>query len=141
MRRTLAGIGVALAVPAGSSLAPAQVEAEEVHPEWGSVSAPDQVLRKGCRNYRYHWNITNPPEGIWAIETFLIGPGGKRLAHDAWVGDYDPASGTGKFRLCKATTRYGKFTIKTKFSAQNGFEEYVEGWLPPSKFRLRRPKH
>ena len=112
----------------------------ETHPEWGKTSAPNQVLKKGCHNYRYNYKLT-PPEGDWALETFLVGPGGKRLASGAFAGAFDPEKGPGTFRICKATTRYGRFKIKAKLSVQNGPTEYTEGWLPKSHFRLRRPSH
>lgn len=127
---------LALAVGSGAFTAPAGAE---VHPEWGNTSAPDRVLKKGCHNYRYSYEL-HPPEGIWSLETFLVGPGGKRLGAGAFLGGYDPEKGTGTFRLCKATTRYGKFKIKALLSAQNGSTEYVEGWLPPSHFRLHKPR-
>lgn len=121
-----------------SSPASASVAEEEVHPKWGSVTAPDAVLKRGCKRYSYTYDI-KPPPGDWALEIFITGPSRKRVASAAWLTP-DPLRATRKFGLCKAVTRFGRFTIKAKLSVQNG-QEYVEGWLPPSKFRLHRPRH
>ncbi len=122
-----------LALVAGSgTLTPA---AADIHPEWGSTSAKDRPLRKGCHTYRYSYEL-HPPEGIWALETFIRGPGGKRLASDGLLGGYDPESGTRPFRLCKVTTRYGRFTIKAKLTW--GDYDRTERWLEPRTLRLRR---
>jgi len=140
MRRTLAAGLITLALTAGSGAVPALGADEgEVHPEWGMTSAPNAVLKKGCKYYTYSYDIT-PPEGTWNLETFIIGPGGKALFNDAFLGPYDPEQNTARFRICKPSTRYGRFTIKAKLSVQNG-REYVEGWLPPSTFRLHRRHH
>jgi hypothetical protein len=138
MRRMLAAAVATLALVAGSGTLAPPASADE-HPEWGSTSAPDAVLKRGCHNYTYSYDIT-PPEGDWALETFIVGPRGKRLFQDAFLAAGDPKQRSAIFRICKATTRYGRFTIKAKLSVQNG-SEYVEGWLPPSFFRLHRPRH
>jgi hypothetical protein len=124
----------AMLVGAGIQTSPA---GGETHPEWGKTRAPDQVLKKGCNNYRYHYRLT-PPEGTWALETFIKGPRGKRLASGAFSSDFDPNRDWARFRICKATTRVGRFTIKAKVSVQNGPVEYTEGWLEPSHFRMTR---
>ena len=76
-------LGGGLSTPAGAVAAKA-----EVHPEWGRTFKKDGVLKFSCRNYAYRYAIT-PPEGEWALETFLVGPG-RSLAltdgirHGAW---------------------------------------------------------
>ena len=60
-----------------------------LHPEWGSVTGQGGVLKRGCRMYSYTYDI-DPPEGIWALEMFISGPGLKALAAGAFMGDYDP---------------------------------------------------
>jgi hypothetical protein len=140
MRRMLAAGIATLALTAGSGALTSPATADDdVHPEWGTTSAPNAVLKKSCHDYRYSYDI-NPPEGDWNLETFIIGPGGKTLFNAAFLGPYDPKQNTARFRICKPSTRFGRFTIKAKLSVQNG-DEYVEGWLPPSYFRLHRPRH
>ena len=78
------------------------------------------------------------PKGDWALETFIVGPKGKRLASDAFVVDLDELADTATYRLCKPTTRPGTFKIKAKLSVQDG-HDYIEGWLPVTRFRLRAP--
>ena len=66
----------------------------DVHPEWGTTSAKrNGVLKRSCRNYRYSYAITPPDAGDWALETFLIGPGARRLASDGFVDGFDPLVG------------------------------------------------
>ena len=109
----------------------------EVHPEWGQTFAENGVLKKRCRNYRYTYEI-HPPKGDWALETFLIGPGGDRLSSGAMVIGMDPTKGTDRFRFCRASTRPGVFKIRALLSVQDSSgKNYVSGWLPVTKFRLR----
>jgi len=128
-------LGFGVSSPAGS------VEAEpEVHPEWGRTFAENGRLKRSCRNYRYGYEI-HPPKGDWALETFLIGPGGNALSSGAMVINLDPTTGYDKFRFCRASTRPGVFRIRALLSVQspNG-EDYESGWLPVTKFRLRAPR-
>jgi hypothetical protein len=110
----------------------------QVHPEWGTITGQDGVLRRSCHKYSYSYSI-QPPEGIWAIEIFISGPGLKHLAAGAFLDGYDPTTGAGIYKLCRVTTRYGKFTIEAKVSADDGSGHLTEGQLPPDTFRLRRP--
>jgi hypothetical protein len=109
-----------------------------LHPEWGTVTGKSGVLKRGCRKYTYTYSI-QPPEGIWAIEIFISGPGLKHLAAGAFMDGYDPKSGTGHYKLCRVTTKYGKFRIEAKVSSDNGSGHLTQGRLPPDTFRLRAP--
>lgn len=135
---------LALTPSAGpATAAPATTAADEggvVHPEWGRTKGESGVLKQGCRKYHYTYAI-NPPAGDWALEIFLSGPKLEHLAAGAFSGGFDPETGRGTYKLCFVTTHYGRFTIKAKLSADNGPDGYVEGWLPPSHFRLHRPRH
>jgi hypothetical protein len=130
---TFAVVLVSLVLGAGS---PAR--AVEAHPEWGSTSAPDGVLRRGCHTYHYNYALTPPQKGDWALEVFIVGPKGKRLASGVMAEGFDPEKGSDSFRICKPTTRPGVFKIKAKFSNLAG-DDLVEGYLPVSRFRLRAP--
>jgi len=111
-----------------------------VHPEWGTVTGKGGVLKRGCHKYTYSYSI-QPPEGIWALEIFISGPGLKHLAAGAFLDGYDPKSGSGRYTICRATTRYGKFKIEAKLSTDDGSGHTTEGRLPGDTFRLRRPGH
>jgi hypothetical protein len=111
-----------------------------VHPEWGAITGKAGVLKRGCRKYTYTYSIA-PPEGIWAIEVFISGPGFKHLAAGAYLDGYDPKTGTGHYKLCRVTTRYGTFTIQAKLSTDDGSGHLTEGQLPADTFRLHRPHH
>jgi hypothetical protein len=151
MLRRLAGrVVVAAAVATAlSCVLPAPVDAVPVrhdpmegltvHPEWGSVTGTGGMLKRGCRKYTYSYSI-DPPEGTWAIEVFITGPGLKHLAAGAFLGGYDPEIGVGHYKLCKVTTRYGRFTINVKLSVDNGYGGIAEGRLPPDHYRLHRPR-
>ena len=109
-----------------------------MHPEWGSVTGKGGVLKRGCHKYTYSYSI-QPPEGIWALEIFISGPGFKHLAAGAFLDGYDPKTGSGRYTLCRVTTRYGKFKIEAKVSSDNGSGHITEGRLPADTFRLRAP--
>jgi hypothetical protein len=128
------GLFVLAPTPATAVTAPAG----DVHADWGSTSAPDAKVRKGCHGYAYAYALT-PPDGDWALETFLIGPHGKQSASGYFVTGDDPVAGPGEFRLCRRSTRGGQYTIRALLTVQNG-GDYVEGWLPETTFRLRKPR-
>jgi len=130
------GPGPVEAAPAAPS--PNPLAGLTVHPEWGSITGRSGVLKRGCHKYTYSYSI-RPPEGIWALEVFISGPGFKRLAAGAFLDGYDPKTGTGRYTLCRATTRYGRFRIEAKLSADDGSGHITEGRLPADTFRLRAP--
>lgn len=128
-------VGTLLALGLQAPAEPA-VAAEEVHPEWGSTSAPDAVLKRGCKNYTYSYQVT-PPEGQWSLELFFKGPRGKRVASAYFLEGGDPEADTEALQLCKTTTRPGRYTIKAFMSVQH-LGETTEGWLPDTYFRLHK---
>jgi len=132
--------GPVAAVPAGAYAKPSAdpLEGLTVHPEWGSITGQSGVLKRGCHKYGFSYSIT-PPEGIWAIEVFISGPGLNHLAASAFLDGFDPKTGTGRYKLCRVTTRYGNFTIDAKVSIDNGSGHITEGRLPGDTYRLRRP--
>ena len=144
MQQTLPRLVLSLLVSVTTVLALTTVETPSaasdtlVHPEWGSTSAKNATVKRGCHQYAYSYTVT-PPEGDWALETFLVGPGGKASGSGYFVTGKDALAGTSTWRLCRHTVRGGLYTIEAKLSVQNG-AELVEGWLPPSTFRLRKPR-
>ncbi len=112
--------------------------AVDVHPEWGNTSAQDATIRQGCRGYAYTYAVT-PPDGDWALETFLVGPHGKQYGSGYFVTGTDPLAGAGAWRLCRRSTRGGTYTIRARLTVQNG-ADYYDGWLPDSTLRLRKPR-
>ncbi|WP_127481305.1 hypothetical protein [Nocardioides pantholopis] len=134
--RLAAPAATLLLVTAGLVLgvsAPSQARSSD----WGTVSATDGKLRKGCRTKAYTYAIT-PPEGDWALETFLIDPRGRKLGSGVLLGGHDATQGRASFRICRATTRPGKFRIRALLSVQNGPVEYQEEWLATATFRMRK---
>lgn len=120
-----------------SSPSQASEAAPETHPEWGRTIRGDGFLKRSCRNYPYRYELT-PPEGEWALETFLIGPGRVALASGAFAIGTNPPSGRATFRFCRPSTRPGVFKIRALFTIQDEVgQNYQSGWLPVTKFRLR----
>jgi hypothetical protein len=109
-----------------------------VHPEWGSTTAQSAKLRTGCHGYPYGYALT-PPDGDWALETYLVGPHGKQYGSGYFQTGGDPLAGTGAWRLCLRSTRGGIYTIRARLTVLNGGDSY-DGWLPDSTFRLRKPR-
>ncbi len=124
--------------PSPGAQSPDPLAGLTVHPEWGTVTGKGGVLKRGCRKYTYSYSI-QPPEGIWALEIFITGPGFKHLAAGAFLDGFDSKSGTGHYKLCRVTTKYGKFKIEAKVSSDNGTGHLTQGRLPADTFRLRAP--
>jgi hypothetical protein len=144
LRRVLAAAAVTtvatLVIPAGPVHAVERrdpLEGLAVHPEWGSLKGHGGVLRRGCHRYTYSYSIT-PPEGIWALEIFISGPNLEALGGGALAEGYDPETGTGTYKLCRNTTRRGRFAIDAKLSVDDGYGTITDGRLPTDHFRLRR---
>ena len=110
-----------------------------VHPEWGSITGHSGRLKRGCRQYAFSYAIT-PPDGVWALEVFIVAPGDKNIAAGAFLDGYDPTAGTGHYKLCKATTRHGQFRIEAKVSTDDGSGTITEGQLPPDTYRLHKAR-
>jgi hypothetical protein len=108
------------------------------HPEWGTVTGQPAVLRRGCHWYLFDYTIT-PPEGIWAMEVFISGPGLRHLAAGGFLDGSDPLTGTGRYKLCRATTHSGLFSIVGKVSTDDGAGHLTEGRIAVDTYRLRRP--
>jgi hypothetical protein len=143
LRKSLAGSSAALALATGLlvSAAPEAPAAPHYKP-WGSVRAPDQVLRDGCHRYRFHYRM-NPPTNSWAAEFFLVNPNGHGLTSTAILTESDPAKGWKKFTICRASTVYGRHKIRMKVTydpqPSDPTSDNVDGWVKPGFFRLTRP--
>ena len=141
MRRSLLILLVAPFLALGMlTVAPAATSAAAVdeHPEWGTTSARDATLHHGCHGYGYSYALT-PPDGYWALETFLVGPHGKRYGSGYFDTGSDPLAGDGSWRLCRRSSRAGRYTIRARLTVDNVVATY-DGWLPDVTFRLRKPR-
>lgn len=98
----------------------------------------DQVLRPGCRKYRYRYKVDPPTDQAWGLETFLVGPDGEGVASGALYDGADPTKGRHSFTVCRSTTRPGKFKIRAKLTYYDGYTSH-DGWADTTRFRLRRP--
>jgi hypothetical protein len=146
LRAAAVAVATAVAVSVAPTGGPVRAAAADpdplqglaVHPEWGSITGHGGVLKRGCHVYSYAYSIT-PPDGVWELDVFITGPGMKHVAAGLYLDGYDPKSGTGTYKLCKRSTRYGEYTIDAKVSTDDGYGKITEGRLPTDTYRLRRP--
>lgn len=130
----LAAAGLVLTLPGvPTRAAPSPAHGPE---SYGSTTAPDGVLRSGCRQYAYRYAITTPTDD-WTLETSLRDPTGESVASGAFMSDSDPATGRSWFRFCRHSTRPGRFTIEAKVHWYDEDGGHLV-WLDPSHFRLKR---
>jgi hypothetical protein len=123
-----ASILLALSVPPASAAS-----------EYGSTTASDGTLRKGCHNYGYRYRITTPTND-WTLETFLRDPTGEGIASGAFLSESDARTQPARFRLCRYATRPGRFTIRALLHWYDDGGEEHRVWLEPTRFRLTRPR-
>jgi hypothetical protein len=140
VRRLLVTLLITLGLLGLLGLAPAATAsaAADAHPEWGRTWTKDATVKPGCTSYPYSYALT-PPDGDWALETFLIGPHGKQYGSGYFLTGKDPLAGDGAWRLCRRATRGGTYTIRARLTVQNG-ADYYDGWLPDTTFRLHKPR-
>ena len=104
--------------------------------EYGSTVAADGTLRKGCRNYVYHYRVTAPTDD-WTLETFLRDPTGDSIASGTFLSESDAREQRTRFRFCRYVTRPGVFRIRALLHWYDDDGEH-RVWLEPTRFRLRR---
>ena len=105
---------------------------------WGSTSAPDQVLRRGCRDYRFSYRITTPNDE-WQAEVFVSDPRGRAIASVTLDAGINPRRAVRTFRTCRASTTYGRFKLRMRVTYTVGYEKHA-GFVRPAYFRLTRPR-
>lgn len=105
---------------------------------WGSTRAPDQVLRAGCRNYRFAYKITTPNDN-WQAEMFISDRKGRAIASVLADAASQPRQDVTTFRTCRASTTPGRFKIRMRITYTEGYDKFV-GFAKPSYFRLTRPR-
>jgi hypothetical protein len=111
--------------------------AEAGNARLGKLSAGDKVLEKGCHFYRYRY-VVRAKASEWTLEVYLKDPTGEIIASNTKDSSADPKRAHGKFRLCRYSTRPGKFAIKGKLTRYNGYDTKT-GWVKPGSFRMRLP--
>jgi len=131
--KRLATVLVAVTALLGAGLT---APADAGNPNLGRLRANDQVLRKGCHDYRYAYQVISRAEE-WALETFLRDPTGEIIASNAKDSMVDAKRGHGTFRFCRYSTQPGRFKIRGKLTRYDGYDQTV-GWVQPAFFRLRR---
>lgn len=105
---------------------------------WGSIKAPDQVLRQGCRDYRFAYRITTPNDE-WQAEVFVTDPRGRAIASVLVDAGSNPSQAVTTFRTCRVSTTHGRFKLRMRVSYNVGYEKHV-GFVKPAYFWLTRPR-
>jgi len=147
LRRWIAAAGTGLMLSAGLiASAPAGGAAagyDEQNPKtWGAVRAPDQVLKKGCHRYRYHYRVDVPD---WAAEVFVVNPRGRTILHDVTFVASEPRRGWRRFTtdICRASAPYGRYKLRMKvtWNPDEGdpTPDNIDGFVKTSFFRFTRP--
>lgn len=104
-------------------------------PSYGRATAPDQRLRPGCHDYRFHYRITAPGDG-WMAEIVLINPGGRRIVNETFVSGQHPREASRTWTVCDTVTRPGRHTIELRVTNYDGRQESEQ--VRTSAFRLTR---
>ena len=108
---------IALVAAAGAlSVAGAAAPAAAAEASWGRTAAPTQTIRAGCRDYRFHYDVTVPGDA-WMTEITLVNPRGKKVATRTYDSEAYAPSGTGTFELCQPTTAPGRYRITMKVTS------------------------
>lgn len=132
-RSALTALAVALLLVAGTLTAPAHAYREDL----GQLTMKSRFLKHGCHDYRYRYAV-DPPPGDWALEIFLVHKrSGTSVAHGGVVGGQEATSGVRRFRLCRPSTRPGRYVVRGRLSVQDAFD-YREWWIRPDHFRFYR---
>ena len=137
---------LALGLVPGLLSAPGAVPAAHAveYKHWGRAAAPDQELRRGCHDYRYHYRV-NAPSHDWLIEIFVKSPTGKGLWTDNFTSQApanDPEKARAHFEVCRASTRPGRHKLKmrvTWYDPDDLLHTPHTAWVRPTYFRLYRP--
>lgn len=113
--------------------APAATAAEGGASGW--TKGRSGTLHEGCHGYTYRYGVDVATES-WSLEVTVVDPAGEAVASDLLHAETEPAVGKRRYLLCRASTRPGRFTIRARLVA-------IDGWgrdavqLDRSRFRLR----
>jgi hypothetical protein len=131
MRQLLIVLATVVALLGGGLAAPA----EAGHARLGKLWAGNKVLEPGCHNYRYQYHV-RARAVEWSLETYLRDRTGQTVASNAKDSEINRKRGQGRFRLCRYSTKPGRFKIIGKLTRYNGYEQRT-GWVKPGYFRMR----
>lgn len=142
-----AGALVAAPTPASATLAPAPATTERSAARFdnsiGRITAPDQVLRGGCRLYRLRWRFTPPPNDGWTVISQILGPRGKSVRSVFWDSNspnkLGRKQGRLRFPLCRESVRPGRYRITMRMIyTPPGARDPLTKRRQPTYFRLLR---
>lgn len=138
-------LGLALGLAMGAGLVGATggaADAGTATSQYGTLSAGDDLLPlpNRCGVYTYSYDLT-PPDGEWAIETFVTDPRGNTVASYAALDHYSNGgtTATTSFTLCRNNTRPGVFTLSAIVSSDDGNGTVTSYQMTPATFTLAAP--
>lgn len=129
----VATVALVTAVGALTVAVPAPA-ADAAEAAWGHASAPTQKIKPGCRDYRFHYDVTVPGDE-WMAEITLVDPRGGKVSTRTYESSTYASSGAGTFRLCKPTTRPGRYRIDMLVTSYDD-RAVSARHVAPSTFRL-----
>ncbi|QIK76052.1 hypothetical protein [Nocardioides piscis] len=103
----------------------------------GRTYASDRVLRRGCRTYRFSYEV-DVPSRDWELTTWIVDRRGKGVASH-FFGPGLPKADTASFKLCRAATVPGKFRIRARLFWYDEPTTPIKVDVPVTRFRLARP--
>jgi hypothetical protein len=92
-------------------------------------------LHDGCHRYTYRYGVDVPTES-WSLEVRIVDPAGKAVATDLLHAATEAAAGRRGYRLCKPSTRAGRFTVRARLVTIDGWTTEAVA-LERTHFRLR----
>ena len=131
MRQLLTVLATVVALLGGGLAMPAEAGQARL----GKLWAHDKVLKPGCHDYRYQYRV-RARAAEWSLETYLKDRTGETVASNTKDSEINRKRGHGKFRLCRYSTKPGRFKIIGKLTRYNGWDQKT-GWVKPGRFRMR----
>jgi len=129
--------GLLLAAPVSvTPAAGAAMASSSAGDRWVVVTAPDQELRRGCRDYKFAYRVDVPGDE-WMVELFFVGPRGANLGSETFESAAQRPAERRTWSLCRSYTRPGVHEIRVKVTSYDG-REASERWMAPTRFRLHR---
>jgi hypothetical protein len=125
--------GLAVASPTATPTAGADYK------PYGRAMAPDQTLKRGCRNYKLSW-VLKPPSDEWSAIITVYTPKGRKAAGILLDANApDPLRGSRWFKLCRASVIPGRYKVGMLVIWNEGRDRF-QAPVAPTYFRMRLPR-
>jgi hypothetical protein len=102
----------------------------------GALDAPDGRLKRGCKDYAYAYAVTTESED-WTFDITMQDREGRGVNAQSLIGPNDAESGVLTYRLCRAATTPGRFTLTGLLTSYEGTTSETSVQVTDT-FRLRK---